>query len=136
MSSSYNLYLQCFNHSVHYGFNCGKVGHRKNDCRVKKYNSAGATDEQEDFERDAVETFGASSVITLKVKCVHMDNEDINYCLKNNLLILANAKSLNLVMNACQQNPGKNNMHIKQAFVALYRVIVLSDTCRGGHELL
>ena len=77
---------------------------------------------------DTVGTCGASSVITLKVQCEHMDNEDINNYVKNNSLILANGKSLRLVMNACQQNPGKDNMPIKQGFVGSYRVIALRDT--------
>ena len=58
----------------------------------------------------------------------HLDHNDINEGIKDNSLLLANGKSLSLVMNACQQNHRKTNMPIKQGLIGSYEetpVVVL-----------
>ena len=74
------------------------------------------------------EACGAGSIVVPKATLERLDHNDITACIKDNSLLLANGKSLRLVLNACQQNPSKTNMGIKQGLIGSHQVEVLRDT--------
>ena len=104
-------------------YGCGKTGHRLQDCTIKKFSAAGAATETEDILR----TCGAESLVSSEIKNEQIDTT-IDDCIRDNHLMQANGKSINLVMNTYQQKTAKKQMPVTTRFVGQHQVTGLLET--------
>ena len=92
-------------------YSCGKPGHISSNCHKKKLSAAGAaTEEHQDFVGTTSPTeelqgimglCGVGSIIATENKSQQFDTT--LECIRDDHLLLANGKSLSLVMNASQR---------------------------------
>ena len=86
-------------------------------CTIEKYSAAGAKTETENI----VETCGAGSLVAPEIKNEQTDRT-IYDCIKDNRLMLANGKSINLEMNTYLQKTAKKQMPVTTEYVGQRQV--------------
>ena len=96
---------------------CRNTGHRT----IKKYNAAAAASETEDIVIEHVELQASSHQKLKKNRWIRL----LMICIH---LMLANGKSINLVMNTYQQKISKKQMPVTTGFVGHQQVTALRDT--------
>ena len=96
------------------------------DCRVKNTGMAGAALEQEDSTQEY--NVGNKSPLDENME----QSMGVEECIRNNKLLLANGKSVNIITNVCQVKDGNQPMPVTKGIIGSENASVLHDSgCSG-----
>ena len=100
----------------------GKIGHKKEDCQAKKGSLSGAAIESDQL----VENCGLGYLIIPETP----KSQDIliQECIVDNMLLLANGKHLEIILNTSQHLNINKKMSITMGYVGPHPVTALGDT--------